>query len=66
MKKFPKFPSHDKATCCRCGESLTDTKESEFPVAKWSGLCVRCYMRTWYDLGRSTDDVIRHDVPPRR
>ncbi len=66
MKKFPKFPSHDKATCCRCGEALTDAEKSNYPIGRWTGFCLKCGMHTWYDLDGSTDDVARHDVPPRR
>jgi len=57
MSKFPKFESHDKASCCHCGRGLGGANwlATEYPPGhgQYVQRCEKCRMATWYDLKQS-------------
>ena len=57
MKRFPKFQSHDEASCFNCGGDFgPDGYYFESGHAAGQGAfeqsCCKCGMTTWYDVER--------------
>jgi len=51
---FPRFESHDRASCFNCGGDFGDGWPSHAGNAPGNGAfmqdCCKCDMTTWYDL----------------
>jgi hypothetical protein len=62
MRGFPVVASHGAACCFRCGSVLDieQVRDDYWPGGgQFSAPCVRCGVRTWYDVAGVVEEVHR-------
>ena len=52
MLEFPKYGTHNEVLCFSCSKSLffSEVKASDYPAGRWIKNCIRCGLKTFYDI----------------